>query len=71
MLGFIIALLILCGMFWLGFKLTGAMLSVALWLLIRLPLAIFLFGMGIVFCVTIIFIPLGLGCLRAAGRVAF
>lgn len=69
MLGFFIALLILCGLFWLGFKITGAMLSMALWLFVRLPLAIVLFGIGIAFCVTIIFIPLGLGCLRAAGRV--
>ena len=39
----IIALAVLAGFFWVGFKVTGAMLSALIWLVIKLPIAIVVF----------------------------
>ena len=67
----IIALAILTGLFWLGYHVTGALLSAAIWLFIKLPLAIIVFCMGIVCCVTLLLIPIGLKCFGLAGRILF
>lgn len=67
----IIALAILTGLFWLGYHVTGALLSAAIWLFIKLPLAIIVFCLGIVCCVTLLLIPIGLKCFSLAGRILF
>ena len=66
MLEIIVSLAILTFLFWLGFHITGALLSAAIWLFIKLPIAIFLGCIGIALCVIILLIPLGLKCFKFA-----
>ena len=67
MLGVIISLGLLTIFFWLCFKFTGAVFSVLFWLFVKLPCAIILAILGVVFCITILLIPVGKGCLGLAG----
>lgn len=67
----IIALAILTGLFWMGYHITDALLSAAIWLLIKLPLAIMVFCLGVACCVTLLLTPIGLKCFGLAGRILF
>ena len=67
----IIALAVLAGFFWVGFKVTGAMLSALIWLVIKLPIAIVVFCLGIACCATLLLIPVGLKLFGAAGGFCF
>lgn len=69
MFGLIITLGILSILFWIGFKITGALFTALFWLCIKLPLAICFCGIGLVFFITIIFIPLGKGCFNIASSL--
>ena len=69
MIELLIALVVLTGLFWIGYHVTGALLSAAIWLCIKLPFAIFLCGLGLVCCVTIFLIPLGGKCCKFAFEV--
>ena len=55
----LIVLLILMALFWVGFKLTGAILGMFIWICFRLPIGLFLICLGIMLCCTIILIPVG------------
>ena len=55
----LITLAVLTFLFWIGFHVTGALLSAAIWLFIKLPIALILGGLGLVCCITILLIPLG------------
>ena len=50
---------------WIGFKLTGAILTACVWLMIGLPVSMVLLALGLVLCCTIILIPLGIACVKA------
>lgn len=52
-----------------GFKITGALFAILLWVVIKLPLAILLWVIGIVCCCTILLIPLGVGCFKSGLRL--
>lgn len=67
MLGVIISLGLLTIFFWICFKFTSVVFSVLLWLFVKLPCAIILVLIGVVFCITILLIPVGKGCFRFAG----
>ena len=67
MLDVIIAFGLLTIFSWLCFKFTGAVFSVLFWLFVKLPCAIILVLIGVVFCVTILLIPVGKGCFSLAG----
>lgn len=69
MIELLIALAILTGLFWIGYHETGALLSAAIWLFIKLPFAIILGGLGLVCCITILLIPLGGKCFMFAFEV--
>lgn len=69
MLGFLITLGVLWCLLWIGFNLTGALLSACVWLFISVPLGAIACGMGIVCCLTIILIPVGLWLLKAGFRL--
>ncbi len=56
----IIALIIFFGWF--------ALASV-LWIVVKLPIALFMFVIGLVMCCTIILIPLGMKCMGTAFRI--
>lgn len=70
MFGFIILTGVLFLLLWIGFKVTGAMVSALVWMFVKLPLALVFFFMGLAFMVTILLIPLGKGCLHIAGELA-
>ena len=59
MFGFLFGLGILTFVLWIGFKLTGALLSACLWLFLSVPLGFGFLGIGLVLCCTIILIPIG------------
>ena len=50
----LITLAVLTFLFWIGFHVTGALLSAAIWLFIKLPIALILGGLGLVCCITIL-----------------
>ena len=69
MIELLITLAILTVLFWIGFHVTGALLSAAIWLFIKLPFALILGCLGLVCCVTILLIPLGGKCFKFAFEV--
>jgi len=69
MLGFIIGSGILTFMLWIGFKITGALFSMCVWIFIKLPVGLCLLLIGILLCVTILLIPVGKWLLRVAGNL--
>jgi len=71
MIEIIITLAVLFVLFWIGYHVTGALLSAAIWLFIKLPFAIIMACLGVVFCVTILLIPLGVKCFKFAGNILF
>lgn len=71
MLEIIIGLAILTFMFWLSFHITGALLSAAIWLFIKLPLFVLIGSLGLILCVTIILIPVGIKCFKLAWNILF
>lgn len=66
---FILILAILTFLLWLGFKITGALLSACIWLFILLPLSLAVMLLGLVLCCTIILIPVGIGLLKMGCRM--
>ena len=54
----------------LAFGFAGLMLSLVFYVCIKLPFALLMLALGLIFCCTIIGIPLGLACFHAAGSAA-
>jgi len=65
MFGLFLTVLLAIFMLWIGFKLTGALITACLWLMIGLPVSIVMLVLGGLLCCTIILIPLGLICMKA------
>ena len=59
MIGFFLGMLFLSFTFWLGFKVTGALLKAFFWLFIIVPLVVLVWGIGLVCFCTILLIPVG------------
>lgn len=59
MFTFILLLTIFCILLGVGFTITGAIVSALLWLCVQLPVGIICVVIGFVFCVTILFFPVG------------
>ena len=70
-MSFIVGLFILILLCRIGFYVTGAFLSMILWVVFKLPLALFLMLIGILFCCTLILIPLGIACFKGAINILF
>lgn len=66
MIELIILLGVLTLLFWMGYHVTGALLSALIWLCIKLPFAVIIGCIGLLFCITIILIPIGGKCFRFA-----
>ena len=66
MLEIILALAMLTFLFWLGFHITGALLSATIWLFIKLPFALIIGLLGLACCITLLLIPLGVKCFKFA-----
>ena len=60
----IIILGIITLILWAGYKITGALFLACIWLFIKVPCAIILLGIGILCCLTILFIPVGVRCFK-------
>ena len=69
MISIMLCLAILTFMLWLGFSITGALLIALIWLVIKLPLALLAWTVGIICCCTIILIPVGIWFIKAGGRL--
>lgn len=69
MFTFIICMVILSALFWLGFKMTGAILKACIWLFIFVPLALGIWGIALLCCCTLLLIPLGIKLFAAGLRV--
>ena len=65
----ILGLLLLTILFGIAYKITGAILKACVWLLILLPIGLILSGVGVIFCCTIILIPVGIGIIKAGIRM--
>lgn len=50
---------------WVGFKLTGAILTACIWMLIGLPVSVAMLVLIGLLCCTVILIPIGLMCMKA------
>lgn len=66
MIVFLMTLVVLTVLFWLGYHVTGALLSAAIWLFIKLPFALIVGCLGVVCYITILLIPLGGKCFKFA-----
>ena len=62
---FLIVFAVLGLLLWIGFTITGGLLLTGFWLFIKIPLAILLFFLGMILCLTIILLPLGILCFKA------
>lgn len=65
----ILTLIILCCLFGLAFKLTGALLKACLWLIFLLPFGGIIIIFGLLCCCTLILIPVGITIIKAGMRI--
>ena len=66
---FLIVFAVLGLLLWLAFAITGGLILTGFWLFIKVPLAILLFFLGMILCLTIILLPLGILCFRAGFKL--
>lgn len=69
MIEFILVLMILSLFFGGAYFITGALLKAVIWLCVLVPIALFLWGIGLACCCTLILIPIGLKLFTAGCRV--
>lgn len=69
MIELLITLAALTLLFWIGYHVTGALLSAATWLFIKLPFTVILGCLGVICCITILLIPLGKKCFKFAFEI--
>ena len=55
----IVAMGVLSILFFVGYKITGALFKALIWLCILLPLAVVIWGLALLCCCTLILIPIG------------
>ncbi len=67
----ILGLAFLSILFWIGYKVTGALLMACLWLFILLPLSLMIAMLGIICCCTILLIPIGLKLFGVSWQILF
>ena len=64
MICLLLILAVLTMLLGIGFNLTGALLAALLWLCIKLPIACLVLALAIIFCCTIILIPVGIALFK-------
>ena len=69
MLELILVLGILSLFFGGAYMITGALLKAIIWLCVLVPIALLLWGIGLVCCCTLILIPVGIKLFAAGCRV--
>jgi len=65
----LIVFAVLLLLLWIGFTITGGLLLTGFWLFIKVPLALILFFLAVIFCLTIILIPLGIVLFKVGLRL--
>lgn len=65
----LIVFAVLLLLLWIGFTITGGLLLTGFWLFIKVPLALILFFLALIFCLTIILIPLGIVLFKVGLRL--
>lgn len=65
----LIVFAVLSLLLWIGFTITGGLLLTGFWLFVKVPLALILFFLAVIFCLTIILIPLGIVLFKAGLRL--
>lgn len=65
----ILIILILFAVLGLCFEIIGDLLKIVLKVVICVPCALVLAVAGLVFCCTLILIPVGIGCFKLAGKL--
>ena len=66
---FLIFFAILDLLLWFAFAITSGLVLTGFWLFIKIPLAIMLFLLGLILCLTLILLPLGILCFRAGFKL--
>ena len=66
---FLIFFAILGLLLWFAFAITSGLVLTGFWLFIKIPLAIMLFLLGLILCLTLILLPLGILCFRAGFKL--
>ena len=69
MIEFILVMGILSLFFGGAYLITGAILKAVIWLFLLVPIALFLWGIGLACCCTLILIPVGVKLFAAGCRV--
>ena len=69
MIELILVLVIMSLIFGGAYFITGALLKAIIWLCVLVPIALFLWGIGLACCCTLILIPVGLKLFSAGCRV--
>ncbi|MCQ2538645.1 MAG: hypothetical protein MJ124_09620 [Lachnospiraceae bacterium] len=64
-----VVLVMFCVLFGIGFAITGFILSALFWALVKLPLSLICFSLGLACCCTLILIPLGVGLFKVGARL--
>lgn len=68
----ITAILVVLGIFCLlgvGLKIVGVLLGALLWIFVEIPLALIFFILGVVLCMTIILIPIGMVFFKIGAKI--
>ena len=65
----LIVFAVLSLLLWIGFTITGGLLLTGFWLFVKVPLALILFFLAVIFCLTISLIPLGIVLFKAGLRL--
>ena len=65
MFEFIVGVGVLCVLFFVGYKVTGAVFKALIWLCILLPVALAIWGLALTCCCTLILIPIGMKLFKA------
>lgn len=64
-----VILALLTFLFWLGFKITGALFKALFWLVVLLPITLVIWALALVCCCTLILIPIGLKLFKLGGKI--
>lgn len=71
MFEFVVGIGIVCVLFFVGYKVTGALFKTLIWLCILLPIALVLWGIAILCCCTLVLIPIGVKLFGVGSKVLF
>ena len=62
-------LLMTLGLAYVGYRDIAALFALLFWVLIKLPIAMVCFSLGIIFCASLVFLPLGAGCFQMVKKL--